>query len=427
MGYLTNLRNALLGRAQASSTFDLTSMTPAQVGEFLRIGGSMETASGVSVNDTTAMRVAAAWRCVNIIAGTVGSLPLDLVMRVSENVRKPAVGHPLRTLLTVKPNPWQTPSEFRRMLQAHLMLRGNAYARKVRVGRDTVALIPVVPDRVQPCQLDNLSMEYRVTLRNGSQVRLPQTEMLHLRGMSLDGVTGLSTLSYMKESLGLALQGENSSANLMKNGQFVSGVFKHPEQLSKDVFDRLKASIEEYRNGGARAGGAMILEDKMDYAPVSMSAVDLQFLQMRDFQRYDIAMFFGVPPHMIGATDKATSWGSGIEQQGIGFVTYTLNDWLVTWQESLKRDTIPEAEWEKLDVRFYPQALLKGDSKAQWDAFVKGRQWGVYSANDVRALLDMNPRDDEAGNEYAVPPNQTQATAGDPAEPPVGDPINEPA
>jgi HK97 family phage portal protein len=155
----------------------------------------------------------------------------------------------------------------------------------------------------------------------------------------------------------------------------------------------------------------------MQFDATSMNASDMQFLEQRNFQRYDIAMFFGVPPHMIGATEKSTSWGSGIEQMGIGFVTYTLNDWLVTWQEALKRDVINESEWETLDVRFFPQALLKGDTKAQWDAFTRGRQWGIYSPNDVLEMLDRNPRTDPGGDEYAVPPNQTPETEPEGPEP----------
>jgi HK97 family phage portal protein len=416
MGYLKNLRNAVLGKPQANTTFDLTAMTPEQVRDFLRIGGSMETASGAVVNDNSAMRVAAAWRCVNIISGTVGSLPLDLIKRESEKVRRPAVGHPLRRVLTVKPNVWQTPSEFRRMMQTHLLLRGNAYALKVRAGRDIVGLIPIIPDRVLVEQQPDLSLRYQVTRQNGSRVTYQQSEILHLRGMTLDGVKGLSVISHMRESLGLALQGELASAKLMKNGQFVTGVLAHPSKLSPEAYARLKASIAE-NSGSENAGSTRILEEGMKLESTGMNATDMQFLEQRDFQRYDIAMFFGVPPHMIGATEKATSWGSGIEQQGIGFVTYTLNDWLVTWQEALKRDAIDEAEWDSIDVRFFPQALLKGDSKAQWDAFVRGRQWGIYNANDVRALLDMNPRTDPGGDEYAVPPNQTIDAGADPVPP----------
>lgn len=408
MGYLKNLLGALTGKPQASTSFDLTDMTPEDMREFLRIGGGFESASGAVVNDNSAMRVAAAWRCVNIIAGTVGSLPLDLIRRESETVRRPAVGHPLRRVLTVKPNIWQTPSEFRRMMQTHLLLRGNAYALKVRLGREVVGLIPIVPDRVLVEQLPDLSLRYQVTRKSGELQFFTQSEILHLRGMTLDGVKGLSVISHMRESLGLALQSEMAGAKLMKNGQFTSALLKHPNKLSAEAYERLKASIAA-SGGSGGAGSTRILEEGMSWEATSMSAVDMQFLEQRNFQRYDIAMFFGVPPHMIGATDKSTSWGSGIEQMGIGFVTYTLNDWLVTWQEALKRDVIDEREWETIDVRFFPQALLKGDTKTQWDAFTRGRQWGVYSANDVRALLDMNPREDEAGDDYAVPPNETQA------------------
>lgn len=419
MGYLKNLLGALTGRPQASTTFDLTNMTPEQVRDFLRVGGGMETASGAVVNDNSAMRVAAAWRCVNIISGTVGSLPLDLIRRESEKVRRPAAGHPLRKVLTVKPNIWQTPSEFRRMMQMHLLLRGNAYALKVRVGRDVVGLIPIIPDRVMVEQLPDLSLRYQVTRKSGAVQFYQQSEILHLRGMSLDGVKGLSVIGHMRESLGLALQGEQAGAKLMKNGQFVSGVLTHPNKLSPEAYNRLKASNAE-NSGSDNTGTTRILEEGMKFESIAMKATDLQFLEQRNFQRYDIAMFFGVPPHMIGATEKTTSWGSGIEQMGIGFVTYTLNDWLVTWQEALKRDVLNESDWETHDVRFFPQALLKGDTKTQWDAFTKGRQWGVYSANDVRALLDLNPREDEAGDDYAVPPNQTQAESDPPETEPTG-------
>lgn len=405
MGYFTNLLNAAFGKPAASASFDLSNMSPEQVREFLRIGGSMETQSGVSINETSAMRVAAAWRCVNIISGTVGTLPLDLIRRVSETERQPARGHPLRRVLTVKPNQWQTPSEFRRMMQAHLLLRGNAYALKVKLGRDVVGLVPIHPDKVLAEQLDDMTMEYRVTLKEGLQKVYKGTEIFHLRGMSLDGAKGMSVLSHMRESLGLALTAETASAKLMKNGQFVGGTLTHPNKLSSEAFDRLKASVADRYGGADNAGKLMILEEGMTFGATSMSATDMQFLEQRDFQRYDIAMFFGVPPHMLGATEKQTSWGSGIEQQGIGFVTYTLNDWLKTWEEAIKRDLINEREWETLDARFFTQGLMRGDVKSRWESYVKARQWGILNADEVRALEDMNPRLDGRGGEYAEPPN----------------------
>ncbi|WP_454914993.1 phage portal protein [Xanthobacter sediminis] len=406
-----NTLRAMVGLPPRAQGFDLTAMTPEQVREFLRIGGSMATASGAVVNETSAMRVAAAWRCVNIIAGTVSSLPLDLIRRESETVRRPAAGHPLRQVLTVKPNTWQTPSEFKRMLQAHLLLRGNAYARKVMSGQRLIGLIPIHPDRVQVEQNSDLSLTYSVSRPDGQMLKLGQRDLLHLRGLSLDGVCGLSVLSHMREALGLALQAEQAGARLFKNGSFGNVVLKHPAHLSKEAQETLKASFMEAASGVENTGKVILLEEGLDVAPVAMTAEDTQFLQNREFQRYDIAMFFGVPPHMIGATEKTTSWGSGIEQQGIGFVTYTLNDWLVIWQEAIKRDLIAEAEWDAFDARFYVQGLLKGDVKARWDAYVKAMQWGVYSPDDVRALEDQNPRPDGKGGIYYDPPN-TAGTGG---------------
>jgi len=418
MSYFGNLVAAALGRPRSQS-FDLTSMSPADLREFLRIGGSMETNSGATVNERSTMSVAAAWRSVNIISGTVGTLPLDLILRDGENKRRPAVGHNLRRVLTVKPNGWQTPSEFRRMMQAHLLLRGNAYALKVKILGEVVALIPLHPDRVVTEQLDDMSMRYRVTRSSGRFDLLTSADVFHLRGMSLDGVTGLSVLSHMRESLGLALRSEEAGARLMRNGQFTGGNYEHPAKLSNEAYERLKASIAE-KSGAGAAGESRILEEGMTFNAVSMSAKDLQFLEQRDFQRYDIAMFFGVPPHMLGATEKQTSWGSGIEQQGIGFVTYTLNDWLKTWEEGIKRDLLPEREWETHDARFYTQGLMRGDVKTRWEAHTKGLQWGVVSPNEVRALEDMNPRED--GDRYYDPPNTAgsggaaEGSGNDPAQ-----------
>lgn len=412
-------------RAAVGQTINVTYATDAEIREFLR-DGSNTSISGRSITETNAMKVAAAYRCTNIIAGVVSWLPMDLIRRESETVRKPAVGHPLRRVLTVRPNAWQTPKEFKQLMQAHVMLRGNAVAVKVKALGQVVALIPIHPDRVLIEQESNLQMKYTVTALDGSLKVYRSADVLHLRGLSLNGYSGLSVLSHMRESLGIALDGETAAATLMKNGTFLDTVIKMPvgQKMSKEAYDRLKESWEKRKSGVENTGKTAILEEGADLAKTSMTSRDLQFIESRDFQRYDIAMFFGVPPHMIGATEKTTSWGSGIEQQNIGFVTYTLNDWLVMWQEALKRDTIKESEWEELDVRFFTQGLLRGDTKAQWDAFTKGRQWGVYSANDVRALLDMNPRTltdgspDPEGDEYAAPPNQNPDAEGT-DEPPL--------
>lgn len=402
MGILSRMRSMIGMRPSAL-------VSEEQIRDFMRQGS---TASGAVVTEESAMRVAAAWRCVNIIAGAIATLPIDIIKRESEEVRRPAVGHPLRRILTVKPNTWQTPSEFRRMLQSHLLLAGNAYARKVFVGTQLVGLIPLPVNRVTAEQLDSTAMKYKVLRKDGSSITFPQKEIFHLRGMSLDGVTGMSVLSNMRESLGLALQTEQAGARLFSNGILAGGVIKHPGKLSDNAARHLRESMEERNRGAQNSGKWILAEEGMTVEPISLSAEDAQWLGTRDFQRYDIAMFFGVPPHMIGATEKTTSWGSGIESQGIGFVTYTLTDWIKTWEESVKRDLLPENEWETTDARFNANALLRGDFKTRWDGYVKALQWGVYSPDDIRRMEDQNPRPDGGGGIYYDPPNTAGQSQG---------------
>ncbi len=407
MGILSRMRSMIGMRPSALVSED-------QLREFMRQGN---TASGAVVTEESAMRVAAAWRCVNIIAGAIATLPIDIIRRESETVRKPAVGHPLRRILTVKPNTWQTPSEFRRMMQSHLLLRGNAYARKVFIGNQLVGLIPLPTDRVTAEQLDSTAMQYKVMRKDGSSIIFPQREIFHLRGMSLDGVTGMSVLANMRESLGLALQTEQAGARLFSNGILAGGVIKHPGKLSDNASRHLRESMEQRNQGSQNAGKWIVAEEGMTVESISLTAEDAQWLGTRDFQRYDIAMFYGVPPHMLGATEKTTSWGSGIEAQGIGFVTYTLTDWIKTWEESVKRDLLEEREWETVDARFNVNALMRGDFKTRWEGYVKGLQNCVYSPDDVRAMEDMNPRPDGGGGFYFEPPNtagQSQGTQNEP-------------
>lgn len=373
---------------------------PQQLEEYLKSGAA--TASGALVNDQTSMRIGAVYACVRIIAGAVANLPLDVKRRVDERTREDADDHPLWTVLRRKPNRWQTPSEFKRMLQTQVLLHGNGYAMVVRSRGRVLELLPIPSRRVQVKQNDDLSLEYTVTRRNGAQATFAQSDMFHLRGMTFDGVCGVSPVTYAREAIGLAMQTEKHGARLFKNGTSIGLVLEHPNTLSGEARDNLKSSLEAYR-GAENAGKSLILEEGMKATDkVGMTSEDAQFLETRKFQRSDIAMFFGVPPHMIGDTEKSTSWGTGIEQQSIGFVTYTMEDWFTMWEEAVNRDLVGDAE-PKIYTRFNRSALLRGDLKTRWEAHVKALQWGVRSPNEVRALEDENPR--EGGDEYYPPPN----------------------
>lgn len=393
----------------------VTITTAAELEEVLR-GGAVS-ASGATVTPNSAMRVAAVFACVRIRSGVVANMPLQIKRRIDARTREDASDSPLWTLLRRKPNRWQTPSQFRRMMQAHLMLRGDAYAMKVVSRGRVLELIPLHPDRVDCVQKSDLSLEYTYTRTDGRRVVLQQSEVFHLVGLTLDGVHGVSAITYARETIGLSLAMEDHGSTTFRNGAKVGGVLSHPHQLGLEGQANLRVSLDDFRSGGAKEGKDLILEEGMTYARIAMTSEDAQWIESRKFSRTDIAMFFGVPPHMIGDTEKSTSWGAGIDSQTQGFVTFTSEDDLTTWEETINRDLIGDDD-QDLYALFNRSALVKGDIKARWEAHVKALQWGVSSPNEVRALEDQNPRD--GGDIYYPPPNTAggKSDEGERDEPP---------
>ena len=372
--------------------------TPEELAQALQTGNLSR--SGKAVTPENAMRVAAVYACVRIISGAVATMPLNIMKRTDARTREDASDQKIWEVLRRKPNGWQKPAQFRRMMQAHVLLRGNAYAVKTYYRGNVVELIPLNPDRVEVVQNDNMTLEYILTRKDGGKVKFQQKDILHLMGLSLDGVRGVTPIAYAREAIGLSLSMEEHGSTVFRNGAQVGGILSTDKPLNAESVGRLKESIDEYRADGDRAMKIMVLENGLKYESMTMTQEDAQWLEGRKFSRSDIAMFFGVPPHMIGDTEKSTSWGTGIEQQSQGFVTYTLEDHLTMWEESVTIDCITDP---KIYAKFNRAALVRGDIKSRWEAHVKALQWGVSSPNEIRAIEDQNPRDD--GDVYYDPPN----------------------
>lgn len=398
--------------AMQSAGGGITISTPQQLEQALRGGDS---ASGVAVTPESAMRVAAVYASVRIIAGAVATLPLDVKRRVDDHTREDASDHPLWTILRKRPNRWQTPSAFRRMQQTHVLMRGNAYALKVRSLGRLSELIPLHPDRVKVEQMDDLSLSYTYTRRDGRQIVLPQSEVMHLLCLTLDGIRGVTPLTYAREAIGSSLAMESHGANVFRNGARVSTVLVHPHTIGKEGLEALRASMDAYRAGGESEGKALILEEGMTVQPLAMTAEDSQWIEARKFSRNDIAMFFGVPPSMIGDnTGSDSNWGTGLEQKSRGFVAYTLEDHLTMWEETVFRDLVAVSDAD-IYARFNRSALVRGDIKTRWEAHTRALQWGVASPNEIRELEDMNPR--PGGDVFYPPPNMSSPAGGAGADP----------
>lgn len=377
--------------------------TPQQLDEYLKSGN--QTKSGAVVNGSTALRNGTVYACVRIISGPPATLPLQIKRRVDERVREDESGSDLWVLLNRKPNSWQKPHQFKRMLMAHVLLRGNAVCLKVASRGKTVALIPLHPDRVEITQDNRLNVNYRYYRPDGGYTDFKQSEVFHLFGLTLNGYSGVTPITYARETIGLALAQEEYGASTFKNGARTPGALKHPQKLGEEGQNLLKASLNEYREGGSNEGKFLILEEGMSFEKMAMSAVDAQWIESRKLSRSDIAMFYGVPPSMIGDNSGSDSnWGTGLEQKAQGFITFTLEDYLTMWEEGVTIDLNSDPA---IYAKFNRSALVKGDIKARYDAYAIGRRMKVLSANDVREKEDMNPV--EGGDVYenpdiAVPP-----------------------
>lgn len=376
--------------------------SPKELEEAIRHSG--ESASGMPVNAMTAMRVSAVYACVRIRSGVPANMPIHIKRRVDERRREDATDHPVWNLLRRRPNRWQTPSQFKRMMETHKQLRGNAYALKVESRGNILEVIPLHPDRTEVRQADDLSLSYTYTRRDGRRIVLAQKDVLHLVGLSLDGFTGVSPITFARETIGASLAMERHGALTFKNGANPSLILSHPAKIGKEGRENLRASLDDYRQGGDSEGKALILEEGMNIERLAMSSQDAQWIEARRFTRSDIFMIYGIPPHMAGDTEKSTSWGTGIDSQTQGFVTFTSEDDLTGWEETINRDLIGFDDPD-IYARFNRAALVKGDIRTRYVAYAQALQWGIMCPDEVRALEDLNPREDGKGGVFYDPPN----------------------
>lgn len=362
--------------------------------------------AGPVVNAETALKASAVYACVALIAETIAAMPLITYRRLPDGNKERVPHHPLYSVLHDQPNRDQTAFEFWEMMLGHTLQRGNGYARKVPGPKGPVdQLVPMHPDRVKIERGQTGVLRYRVRREDGTEEVLNQEDVFHIRGKSSDGITGVSVLTYARDSVGMALATEEYGGRLFSQGTRLSGVLKTAGKLDKDVQKRLKAQWASTYNGLQNAHQVAVLEQGLEWQQMGMTNEDAQFLDTRSFQVVDICRWFRVPPHMVGETSKATSWGTGIEQMSIGFVMYTLLSWMTRIQQAVGRDLIIAPQ--QYFAEFLVNALLRGDTKSRYEAHNIGRNGGWLSVNDIRRMENMNSIPN--GDVYLQPLNMNEA------------------
>ena len=373
-------------------------------------GGS---AAGKRVNERSAMQMTAVYSCVRILAEAAAGLPLHLYRYKEDGGKEKALDHPLYLLLHDEPNPEMSSFVFRETLMTHLLLWGNAYAQIIRNGRgEVMALYPLMPDRMAVDRDDKGQLYYEYTtsaddapISKGSIVRLKPSDVLHIPGLGFDGLVGYSPIAMAKNAIGLAIATEEYGSKFFANGAQPSGVLEHPGTI-KDP-QRVRDSWMSQFGGSANSNKIAVLEEGLKYTPISISPEQAQFLETRKFQINEIARIFRVPPHMVGDLEKSSF--SNIEQQSLEFVKYTLEPWLVRWEQSIQRTLFSADEKKRYFVRFNVEGLLRGDYASRMNGYAVGRQNGWMSANDIRELenLDRIPAE-EGGDLYLINGNMTK-------------------
>ena len=362
------------------------------------------TSSGKAVNERTAMQTTAVYSCVRILAETIASLPLH-TFKHTESGKEKATEHSIYHLLADEPNPEMTSFVFRETLMGHLLLWGNAYAQIIRDGRGKViALYPLMPDRMTVDRADSGEIYY-IYNKEGKQYYLRNYEVLHIPGLGFDGLIGYSPIAMAKNAIGMAIATEEYGASFFANGANPGGVLEHPGVVKDPA--RVRESWNSVYQGTKNANRVAVLEEGMKFQSIGIPPEQAQFLQTRKFQLNEIARIFRIPPHMIGDLDKSSF--SNIEQQSLEFVMYTLDPWVVRWEQAIKRALFSESEKKEYFVKFNVDGLLRGDYQGRMNGYAVGRQNGWLSANDIRELENLNRIPEEVGGDlYLVNGNMTK-------------------
>ena len=373
-------------------------------------GGST---AGKNVTERSSMQMTAVYSCVRVLAEAVAGLPLHLYKYTDSGGKDKALEHPLYFLLHDEPNPEMTSFVFRETLMTHLLLWGNAYAQLIRNGRgEVVGIYPLMPNRVSVNRDDKGNIYYKYLrgledahLNKENEVILLHSEVLHIPGLGFDGLVGYSPIAMAKNAIGMAIACEEYGAKFFANGATPGGILEHPGVV-KDP-ERVRASWNSAFGGSANANKVAVLEEGMKYTPISISPNEAQFLETRKFQINEIARIFRVPPHMVGDLEKSSF--SNIEQQSLEFVKYTLEPWLIRWEQSLVRSLILPGDKGKYFIKFNVDGLLRGDYESRMNGYATARQNGWMSANDIRALENLDQiSEEDGGNLYLINGNMTK-------------------
>ena len=360
--------------------------------------GGQNTYSGENVTTKEAMNIAAVYACVRILSNHVAMLPLQL-FKNKGGKRIRASDHEIAKIIEFRPNPYMTPFQFKQTMEAHRQLFGNAYAEiewsKTGYPKALWILNPTQTQIVSEMDSNRNIKRYLVQtkLPNGEIKYLKYENVLHIKGLSTDGLNGKSPIDVARETIGIQIAGQKFTGGFYQNGTMSSGVLKVPQQLKPEAKEIVRQEWEKFNKGLDNSHRIAILDAGLDYQALGINQADAQYIETQKFSVAEIARIYNVPLHMLADLERATF--SNIEQQSLEFVRDTLSPLLISWEQELAYQLMTESEFfnSKYYFKFNLNSLLRGDSQARAAYYEKMVQLGIYSINEVRELEDRDKID----------------------------------
>lgn len=348
--------------------------------------------AGELVTESSVMALSAVWACANLLSGTVSSLPL-MVYRKKGDAKEVYRDHPLYKVLHDSPNFDQTSVDFWQFMQGSLEFWGNAYAEKIKTGERVTGLVPISPALMSVRRLSSGEIEYSWTYEGVQNVR-KDADILHIRGFGGNPLGGMSTLHFGRNAFGLARAVDRAAGATFKNGLRPSGALTFQEFLSKENREIAEGKLVEKYVGAVNAGRPLVLEGGTTWQQLTINPEDAQMLESRRFSVEEICRFFGVPPHMVGHTENSTSWGTGLEQQTLGFQKFTLGPRIRRIEQALAKQLLTTSDRVNgVTIEFSLEGLLRGDSAGRSSYYQTMTMIGAMTINDVRRLENLPPVD----------------------------------
>jgi HK97 family phage portal protein len=382
-------RANLSGPIVAYDSYDLSDP---RLLEMMRGSGGRTSVAGVAVNEKMALRNSTFFRALSLIAGSIGMLPLHLMRRKADGTIEKARDHPLFNVLHRRPNDFQTASQFKSHMQTCALLDGNAYALKVKSRGAVRQLIPLPRRRVRPVLSDTFDLSFRYDREKGGPVTLAKEDVFHFRGpISLDGITGVSLLDVAADTLGLSHRAVQAAGRVLDKGTMARGALETDQTLGEEAIKNLRESLRDEFSGSDADEDFLILEEGLKAKVLSGTAKDNMLVELRRQEAEEVSRFTGAPRPLLMFDE--TSWGSGIQQLGLFFVTYCLLQWFVIWEEAVWLCLLTPAEQETMYAKYNDGALLRGSLKEQAE-FLKaaiGPNSAFLTPNEAREYLDRNP------------------------------------